>query len=129
MTAPAAGLYNISGFFEVLDATPTGVLVNLYDNSAPVFAGVALNGPATPPNTPNTPGQKYSFSNTLPLAAGDVISFGVNNGGGNYYYDSTGLAATITRVPEPTSLSLLAIGLAGFWSLRKRRSKVVVRNR
>jgi len=127
-TAPAAGVYNISGFFELLDITPTGVFVNLYDNSTPVFANVLLLAPGANQTT-STPGQKFSFSNTLSLAAGDVLSFGVNNdGGGNFFFDSTGLAATITSVPEPTSLSLIAIGLAGFWSLRKRRKKVLMQN-
>ena len=123
--APAAGMYSISGFFELLDNHANGVFVKIYDNGSPVFTPAVLTGAATPPNTP---GGKDSFFLTLSLIPGEVISFGVNNAG-NYFYDSTGLAATITRVPEPTSLSLLAIGLAGFWSLRKRRSKVVVRNR
>jgi hypothetical protein len=68
------------------------------------------------------------FSLTLSLNANDVISFGVNNDGGNFFFDSTGLAARIATVPEPTSLSLFASGLASFWWLRKRRSKVLMRN-
>jgi hypothetical protein len=118
-TAPTAGVYNISGFFELLDVTPNGIFVGIYDNSASVFAGALTSPGAT---APNTPGQKLPFSFPLSLAANDVISFGVNSGG-NFFFDSTGLAATITSVPEPTSLSLLASGLAGFWWLRKALAK------
>jgi len=32
-TAPANGTYSISGFFELLDDDPTGVIVYVYDNS------------------------------------------------------------------------------------------------
>jgi hypothetical protein len=124
-TAPAAGIYNISGFFELLDTQPNHpFFVGIYDNSTPEFAGTLSTPGAT---APNTPGQKDPFSFTLGLNAGDVISFGVNNGG-SVFNTSTGLSATITSVPEPTSLSLLASGLAGFWWLRKRRSKVLKRN-
>jgi len=125
-TAPAAGLYNISGFFELLDITPSGVIVNLYDNSAPVFPPNVLLGPGANQAT-STPGQKFSFSTTLSLATGDVLSFGVNNDG-DFRFDSTGLAATITSVPEPTSLSLLGSGLAGVWWFRKRGRKGLMRN-
>jgi hypothetical protein len=122
-TAPAAGIYSISGFFEMLDTAPPPqghpVFVGIYDNSTPEFGGSLFLPRASPPDTP---GQKDPFSLTLSLNAGDVISFGVNNGG-SVFFDSTGLAATITTVPEPTSLSLFASGLAGFWWLRKRRSR------
>jgi PEP-CTERM motif-containing protein len=124
-TAPAAGMYSISGFFELLDDHANGVFVKIYDNNTPEFTPLLpLTGPAAPPSTP---GGKDSFALTLSLNPGDVIYFGVNNAG-NYFYDSTGLAATITAVPEPTSLSLFASGLAGFWWLRKRRCKVLMRN-
>lgn len=125
-TAPAAGIYSISGFFEVLDTAPPPqghrIFVGIYDNSTPEFGGSLFIPRASPPNTP---GQKDPFSLTLSLNAGDVISFGVNNGG-SVFFDSAGLAATITTVPEPTSLSLFASGLAASWWFRKRRSKYLM---
>src|ERR1700682_706446 len=119
-TALAPGMYSISGFFKLLDTSPTGVYVGIYHNSALVHpAGLFGQGASD------------SFSFWVALLAGDVISFGVNNAG-SHYNDSTGFNATITNttssVPEPTSLSLFASGLAGFWWLRKRRSKVLMRN-
>ena len=118
-TAPASGTFSISGLFELLDTNPTGVFVGIYDNSLLLDAAGLASPGATPPGTP---GQQHAFSLLLNLNAGDVISFGVNNGG-VVFNDSTGLDATIrtvNAVPEPTSVTLVAGGTALLW-LRKRR--------
>jgi hypothetical protein len=60
------------------------------------------------------------FDQTLQLNAGDVLDFAVGIGDEGWGWDTTGLCATITPVPEPTALSLLA---AGLWLVYRRRSK------
>ena len=64
--------------------------------------GIAQSGTA--------PSQTYT--GVVTLAAGQYIDFTVDPQGW-YAGDMTGLAATITTVPEPTSLSLLGCALAG----------------
>src|ERR1700687_1167696 len=72
-TALAPGMYSISGFFKLLDTSPTGVYVGIYHNSALVHpAGLFGQGASD------------SFSFSLDLLAGDVIYFGVNNAGVHY---------------------------------------------
>jgi hypothetical protein len=94
-TAPTSGTYSISGFFEGLDSIDqTGVYVSVYRNTTPIFGPVFYQQAASCPN----PGPSLNIpTQTLSLAAGDVISFAVNNGG-NYIYDSTGFEASISVV-------------------------------
>ena len=94
-TAPTSGTYSISGFFEGLDSIDqTGVYLSVYRNTIPIFGPVFYQKAASCPN----PGPSLNIpTQTLSLAAGDVISFGVNNGG-NYIYDSTGFDASIAAV-------------------------------
>ena len=122
-TAPAAGTYNISGFFELLDVAPTGVVTAIYDNSTQAFTATLTNPPAA---FPSTVGGRQSFSLVETVTSGTTISFGVNNDG-NFFDDSTGFDAAISSVnssaaPEPTSLVLvLAAGLTGLGAMRLRR--------
>ncbi len=108
-TAPADGTYNIAGFFDILDTHPTGIIGLAYKNSTQLYSGELLGPPA---QFPDKVGGREDFSfSALNLKAGDVISFGVNDDN-DFYYDTTGFNATITAVPEPGSLLLLASGLA-----------------
>ncbi len=107
-TAPTAGSYRYAGFFRVADnAAPNGV--NVY---AGAFSS-ALTGPF---------GTTVHFDGTVSLGAGDSIDFRVNRDG-DYYFDSTGLAATVTAVPEPGAWALMigGFGMAGA-VLRRRRA-------
>jgi hypothetical protein len=95
-TAPVAGTYTISGFFEILDSHPTGVVGLVFRNGAPLYRGELLGPPAQPPDKAG--GREDFYFAKLSLNAGDLISFGVNKDG-DFHYDSTGFNATITTPP------------------------------
>ncbi len=101
-TAPAAGIYYIHGFFEILDTNPTGIIGLVYLNGAPLFRGELLGPPA---QHPDKVGGRESFHfPKLSLKAGDVLSFGVNKDG-VFYDDSTGFSAIITTAAPCTACS------------------------
>ena len=119
-TAPTDGTYSIDSafigldfggpFFERSTTTDVHVLVN----EASIFDGVV-----------NDFGSGPSFSVLRTLQAGDMIDFAVGSGDGNYFNDSTGLAAQVSVVPEPVSVIMLCTGLVGMLSYagcRRRRS-------
>ena len=111
-TAPTAGSYSVAGLFQILDVSPSGVDVSIMGGTS-IFAttlGGALNNTAP-----------FSFDTFL--AAGGTLDFVVNSAG-SYYNDSTGLQASLTLdVPEPVSLTLLAVGLLGTGVVRNRRAR------
>ena len=97
-TAPADGIYRISGYFEILDAvSPTGIVGLVYRNGTLLYRGELLGPPAQYPN--QIGGRENFYFPQLSLNAGDVISFGVNSGG-TFYYDSTGFNAVIVTPPN-----------------------------
>jgi hypothetical protein len=107
-TAPVTSTYSYSGFFRVLDwAQQNGVKVSVGDNSAPIL----LTGPL---------GNQSNFSGLVTLSAGDTFDFRVNRAG-NYYYDSTGLSASITAVPEPGTWAMMIIGFGAAGVMVRRR--------
>ncbi len=122
-TAPTSGLYSLHGLFELLDTNPSGVIVSIYLKGA--FAGAV---PLTAPGAmhPGTLGESIPFgSSSLMLAKGDTIDFGVNNDG-SFYNDSTGLALTVSSVPEPAAWALMLVGFGGLGAtLRSNRRKTV----
>jgi PEP-CTERM motif len=61
-----------------------------------------------------------SFTLSVPVAAGDTIDFGVYGG---YSYGNTPLEATITPVPEPSTLILLGIGAISLLAYARRRQR------
>ena len=97
-TVPATGQYSVNGVFFGQDHVgPTTTDVHLLLNGTSIFDGVVADF-----------GTSQPFNTTLALAAGSHLDFAVGFGSNQtYLYDSTGLAATITAVPEPTILTLV----------------------
>jgi hypothetical protein len=75
--------------------------------------GIAASG--------TSPSQTYT--DTLILTAGQYIDFIVYAPDSNIDNDMTGLAVTITTVPEPTSIVLLTSALLGLAAVASRRRK------
>jgi hypothetical protein len=101
-TAPAAGTYTISGFFEILDTEPTGIVGLVFRNGTQLYRGELL-GPPAQQNPDKAGGREDFYFANLSLNAGDVISFGVNSDG-TFYYDSTGFNATIVTARRGLSV-------------------------
>jgi hypothetical protein len=126
-TAPTAGQYLISAAFSGLDkAGPTSTDVHVLVNSVVQFTAF-VNGYGSGSSIPS------SFSSTFTLSAGETVDFAVGYNGGsgqdangpNFYYDSTRLQATVSAVPEPTTmiagaLLLLPFGASTLRILRRR---------
>jgi PEP-CTERM motif len=126
-TAPTAGIYHYSGLYNLLDINPSGVIGEIFSGNSllPFYSG-ALTDPGANQST-FTAGQSESFSGTISLAAGDTLSFVVNNAG-SVFNDSAGFDATITAVravPEPAAWGLFLLGLGAIgWAFGKRRKPV-----
>lgn len=132
-TTPADGLYSVDALFEG-NATKTWhgkwatSDVNVAINGTSLFSG-DIDGfvggiPGAEPGGGPQPSQAYQH--VLSLTAGDILDFAVgpgfdaNAGSGG---DATRLQLTITTVPEPATLWLMAmIGLAIAPGIRFRRS-------
>jgi len=102
-TAPATATYRISGFFEILDVSPTGIVGLVYRNGTLLFRVELLGPPAQHPDHPG--GRANFYFPEVSLNAGDVISFAVNSDG-DFYYDSTGFNATIVTPPNAPPCSI-----------------------
>jgi hypothetical protein len=110
-TAPVTSLYSYAGFFRVLDTrAPNGVNVSV--------------GGGTPTLLTGPFGSQSNFSGLVALSAGSTFDFRVNRAG-DYYYDSTGLSASITAVPEPATWAMMIIGFGAAGSMIRRRRAVV----
>lgn len=118
-TAPTAGSININATFEGRDIYGTTTDVHVLDNGTALFNGEVTGFGSSSDQT---------TSLSILVHAGDTIDFVVGDGSdGNFFYDTTGLAATIqyaaAPTPEPSGLVLSAIGGIGLIGRRLRRAK------
>lgn len=84
--APVAGDYRIQAAFTGIDEKTTTDVHVLASGKSLFDSFILLEGH----------GRNESFSGTVHLAAGESINFVVGYGNGEYYYDSTGLNASVT---------------------------------
>ncbi len=105
-TAPESGIFEITGFFEGLNARfPTTTDDHLVQNGTAIF-DVNIHSANIP----------TSFDVVVTMNAGDTLDFAVGPGDNGYTGDSTGLSATITTAgaaPEPGTMWLV-LGVVGF---------------
>lgn len=107
-TAPTSGNYRYSGFFRLLDwAQPNTVNVHAGTFSAALSGGFGATAP---------------FSGSVFLNSGDSLDFRVNRAG-DYYYDSTGLSATVS-VPEPATWAMMIGGFGAAGAMLRRRARL-----
>ena len=112
-TAPSSGAFDLVSEFEGRDnQTLATTDVFVVHNGSVLSSGFINNQFGA--------GSGISYSNSLVMDAGDTIDFIVGNSGDGFFGDSTGLAATITSVPEPSS----AMALLGSSFLLARRRRI-----
>src|ERR1017187_6125752 len=108
-TAPFSGTFSIAATFSRLDTVfGSSAQVYILHNGGSIFNSLVNPGPAT-------------FSGPQSLTAGDTIDFVVDDAGNGPNGNSIGLSATI--VPEPGTLALVAVGLAGLLTSRYLKRK------
>jgi hypothetical protein len=117
-TAPGAYAVDIQAIFIGLDFVGgTTTDVHVLRNGVSLFDG-SVTGYLVTSSTSLT---------GVPVLPGDTIDFAVGTGTGGWFFDTTGLDATIIgtsevgAVPEPSTAALLALGGAGLLASRKFR--------
>jgi formylglycine-generating enzyme len=119
-TAPVSSELALTAVFTGADSNGTTTDVHVTKNGISLYDAEISGGLGAPANV-------RSYSDNLWVAEGDSIDFVVGPGSDlDFGADSTSLYATLSVVPEPSTLAFLgaaAIGLLG-WAWRKRVRQV-----
>ena len=107
-TAPSSGAFTIGAAFSGLSSLGNSVDVHILLDGSTIFAAT-LDHSST------------NYTGLQNVTVGDTIDFAIGNGGNGPEEDSTALSATI--VPEPATLSLLAMSLASLLSFHFLKRK------
>jgi hypothetical protein len=109
-TAPTPGRYQVTAAFRGNDQTGPTTDVHVLHNGTSLFSGEVTAYGAGP-----------SFTRAVTVQIGDTIDFAVGRGSNaDYSFDSTGVSATITSLPEP--VAVVAPLFTAFALLHRRRS-------
>jgi hypothetical protein len=118
-TAPTSSQYSFSGSFFNQDtgqSNSQGATTDVHVRTATalLFNGFLTGGANQPAVT---------FGGSVSLMAGQVLSFwvGPDTGPGTFFFDSTGLTASVTAVPEPATVALMLAGLGVVGFLARHR--------
>jgi hypothetical protein len=110
--APIAGGFSIQSVFAGQDLARTTTDVHVLLNGDSVFDDFVERGPGA---------GGVSFFRRLRLRPGDTIDFAVGFGRNtSYFNDSTSLAATVSPIPEPSTLLLLSVAPLMLYRCRQR---------
>ena len=110
-TAPVSGAFQFSGSFFGQNTVAGSTDVHVLQGGAAIWSA-NLIGPLA---------AAQSFMGTVNLNAGQSLSFAVGRGTNDYSWNSTGLTATVTAVPEPGTVALMLAGMGVVASVARRR--------
>ncbi len=99
-SAPSTGGYQLKASFEGADVVGTTTDAHVLLNDVPIFTGSVYGFGAA---------SRVAFGTNLVLRVGDRVDFAVGHGDNGFYYDSTGVAASLVRTGTsgPTQLPVL----------------------
>jgi hypothetical protein len=109
--APAAGTYTVVGSFYGADTYQ-------HSHVAEILVGGTVYAPSVV--TINSVNQSSPFDFTVTLAAKELVTFQVNTGS-DLFNLSTGLTASISSVPEPSTWAMMLLGFMGLGFIAYRR--------